>query len=325
MIVAGVVAFAVALVATPVAMHVARRTGIVDRPGPLKPQAAPVPYLGGAAVLVAVAAAVGAAVALGMFPRRSGLLLAFVAATALGTVDDRLPLPPWLRLVGQLAIGGGIAAVVHPRLAGPAAPAAVVLATVVLVNGVNLIDGLDGLAAGTVGVAAVGFAILLAGPGRALGVVVALAVAGFLPYNRPPARVYLGDGGSYLLGTSLAAMLALAWSPGTARATSAAALCVVVVPALEVALAVVRRLRSRAPLSAGDRRHPYDLLVARGWPAGRASAGYVVTEASTVAVAVVAAHATAAVATVAVVVVAAVLVVVAVRLGALGPPAATPG
>ncbi len=65
----------------------------------------------------------------------------------------------------------------------------------------NLIDGLDMLASGVVTAAAVGFAAVLHGPGRQLAVALGASLIGFLTFNRPPARVYLGDGGAYLLGT----------------------------------------------------------------------------------------------------------------------------
>ena len=78
-------------------------------------------------------------------------------------------------------------------------PPLVVLGTVLLVNGMNFLDGLDGLAAGVAATTSVGFAVLLVGSGRYLAVGLACALAGFLVFNRPPARIYLGDSGAYLL------------------------------------------------------------------------------------------------------------------------------
>ncbi len=85
----------------------------------------------------------------------------------------------------------------------------------------------------------------------------------FLWYNRPPARIYLGDGGSYLLGASMTVLLAYAWGVGVGGTTGVIALALLVVPVAEVACAIVRRRRSGGSLLAGDRAHPYDLLVAR--------------------------------------------------------------
>ena len=83
-----------------------------------------------------------------------------------------------------------------------------------MINGVNLIDGLDMLAGGVAAVAAGGFAVILHGSGRQLAIALAASLLGFLVYNRPPARVYLGDGGAYLLGTGLTVLVAESWAPG---------------------------------------------------------------------------------------------------------------
>ncbi len=97
----------------------------------------------------------------------------------------------------------------------------------------------------------------------------------FFWFNRPPARIYLGDGGSYLLGTALAVLLTTAWAPGVGTATGLIALALVAIPVAELACAIIRRARSRQALTAGDRQHPYDQLVARGWPRMAASGVYI--------------------------------------------------
>ncbi|HVC69607.1 MAG TPA: MraY family glycosyltransferase [Acidimicrobiales bacterium] len=269
-LVVGVVAAVVALGATPLCMAVARRTGLVDRPGPLKPQGRSVPYLGGVAVFVA--AVIGGAVG------RPLLLLPLGLVLVLGVVDDARHLPPWTRLVGQLGIGAVVAWVVPTHLPGALGPVLVIAVAVLLINGVNMIDGLDTLAGGVVAVAGLGFGWLLRGDARDLAVALACALAGFLVYNRPPARIYLGDGGSYLLGTALTILLASAWAPGRRAAIGVAGLIVVAVPAAEVLFSVVRRLRSRRSLVLGDRGHPYDRLMTRGWPVVGASGAYIGAE-----------------------------------------------
>ena len=312
-----VASLALGLVCTPLARRLALRTGIVDRPGHLKRQAAPVPYLGGLAVFVAIVP--------GAVAGKGAILAPLAAATALGVLDDRYSLAPGIRLVGQCAVGIGIAAVLPTRVEGAPGWLLVVVATVILMNGVNLLDGLDALAAGVVAVAAGAFAVLLHGDGRDLAVSLAFALVAFLAYNRPPARIYLGDGGSYLLGASLAALLAFAWAPGVPPATSGAGICIIALPSVEVGLAVVRRLRARAPVSSGDRRHPYDLLVERGWSPTWASLGYVLTEASIVIVALCLAHTTVALVIGTTFAIAIMLIGFAGILGALGPATRDPG
>lgn len=309
---AGLVAIAAALVLTPVAMAVARRTGAVDRPGPLKPQAAPVAYLGGAAVFVAASPWVVA--------DRPALLGPLVGALALGVADDYVGLLPWHRLLGEVAVGAGVAAVVPTRLGEPLGGVLVTATAVLLMNGVNLIDGLDGLASGVLAASFVASAVLLHGSARALAAAAAGALVGFLVYNRPPARVYLGDGGAYVLGTAATVMLASAWAHGERWSTSIAALALVAVPTAEVAFAVVRRLRAGHSVVAGDRRHPYDLLVSHGWHRGSSTLVYVGTEVVLAAVVLLVAGLHSMAGALAVVVVAAAaLTGMAGACGALGP------
>jgi UDP-GlcNAc:undecaprenyl-phosphate/decaprenyl-phosphate GlcNAc-1-phosphate transferase len=275
------IALAVTMASTPLVIVAATRAGIVDRPGALKPQTAPVPYLGGLAVFLGLI--VGAAVG------RPSALVPLAVALGLGVGDDRFDLPPVLRLIGQLAIGAAVVAVCPIDL--PGAGAILVIAiTVVVINGVNLVDGLDLLAGGVTAVAAVGFAVVLHGPGRELAVGLAAALVGFLFYNRPPARVYLGDGGSYLLGAALAVLLAYAWAPGVPTPVGTAALALVAVPVGEVTFAIIRRVRGKQSLMTGDRGHPYDRLVARGWPDLAASLAYVALGAILATGALTAAH-----------------------------------
>lgn len=251
-----IVAFTVAVVTAPLAGRLARRLGLVDRPGPLKVHRRPVPYLGGLAVLAGLLGPVAAS--------RPWVLVPLAAAATLGLADDRAGLPARARLAVEVAIGGAVAVVAADGSPGRSALA--VVATVVLVNAVNLLDGLDGLAGGTTAVAALGFAVILGGDGAILALALAGGLGGFLVWNRPPARIYLGDSGSYLIGTALAVLLVDAW--GEATPTAAAALLLVGVPVADTSVAIVRRLRAGHPLFAGDRGHVYDRLVDRGLSPG---------------------------------------------------------
>lgn len=259
-------AFVVALVATPPAGWVATRLGLFDHPGPFKVQSRPVPYLGGAAVTLAFG--------LGLGLTEPVLLAPVLLAFAVGLADDVSPLSPTLRLVAAAAIGALVAGVVEtpdPEWLRAVIP----LAVVVLVNGVNMVDGLDGLAAGTGLVGALAFAAALGGDGRDVALVLAAALAGFLAHNLPPARIYLGDAGSYVIGVGLAVLLAWSWGPAEPAPARVASLVFVAYPAAEVAFSVVRRWRAGAPLFGSDRGHVYDRLVQRGWSAPAAVAACV--------------------------------------------------
>jgi UDP-N-acetylmuramyl pentapeptide phosphotransferase/UDP-N-acetylglucosamine-1-phosphate transferase len=278
--VALIVALVVALAATPLAMRAAVATGVVDHPGPLKVQQASVPYLGGVAVFA------GIAVVLAFV--HPALLLPLALAALLGLIDDARGLPAGARLLGEIGVGAVAAAVVPVRFGAPFGPVAVVVVVVVLVNAVNMLDGLDGLAAGVAIISAAGFAALLRGDGRATALAIVGALGAFLWFNRPPARIYLGDAGSYMVGTALALLLATAWSPHRKLAVGFAALALVALPAIEVVVAVIRRLRARQVPFGGDRGHVYDQLVDRGWSAGRASLGFAIAQLGLAAIAVVA-------------------------------------
>ena len=118
----------------------------MDRPGALKSQTTPIPYLGGVGVFAGVAS--GPSPGTGR-PGAPG------AAPALGICDDRFDLPPLPRLAGEVGIGVAVLLTSPLHLPGAVAVLVVVPVTVLLINGVNLLDGLDMLAAGTA-VAAVG-------------------------------------------------------------------------------------------------------------------------------------------------------------------------
>jgi len=275
----GLAALCTTAVAVPICIVIARRTGIMDRPGPLKPHGTPVPYLGGIAVF--------SGVAIGASAGRPVVLFPLSAALAVGVIDDRFDLPAPIRLLAQLGVGGVIAATQPVHLPGWCGIPLVIAATVILINGFNLIDGLDMLAAGVGTAGAAGFTVLLHGSGRLMAASLTGALIAFLWFNRPPARIYLGDGGSYLLGAAMAVLLARSWGVGVADPIGVAALALQAVAVAEVACAIVRRHRSGRSLLAGDRGHPYDRLVANGWSRTAASGTYIAIEVA-VAVAVVA-------------------------------------
>jgi UDP-GlcNAc:undecaprenyl-phosphate GlcNAc-1-phosphate transferase len=250
--VAFVVALAIGLVATPLAAWAATRLSIVDEPGPLKPQARAVPYLGGVAVFVALAGPVAV--------DRPALLVPLGLATLVGLVDDVSPRSVGFRIVCQLAVAATAAAATPaPGVFGRLVTGVLTLG---LLNAVNLLDGLDGLAAGCGLVSALGLA-LLDDAARVPALALAGALAGFLAFNRPPARIYLGDAGAYLVGTALATSAMLMVGGRDDFAAWVAVPFVVAVPAVDTALAIVRRFRLRHALSAGDRSHVYDQLKQR--------------------------------------------------------------
>ncbi len=258
----GLVGLAAGLVATRLSAPLARRLRIVDEPGPLKVHQDPVPCLGGLGVAAGILAGLG-------LSGQWRLLLPLAPALAVGVLDDRFSLPPVMRLVAGTLVGV-LVAVVEPTRLGAGGGVLAVVVTLLLVNALNLVDGLDGLAGGLGLASAAGFWAILGSGGREAAAALAGSLAGFLWFNRPPARVFLGDGGAYLVGAFLAELLVRSWSPAYGWATSVSALLLVAYPVAEVLFSILRRQRSKAPLSRGDRGHSYDRLVSAGWSAPKA-------------------------------------------------------
>lgn len=185
----------------------ALRHGLLDLPGERRSHRLPTPRGGGIGIAIAWAAACLVLGAIGVLP---GPLAAAGAAGVVlvggvGWIDDHRPLSPWWRLAAH-AVAGALLAVALAMAGASTWLALLALAGVpVLVNVWNFMDGIDGLAASQAALAALGFA-LLSGEATAAWPALALAAAclGFLPFNVPRARIFLGDVGSGVLGYALA-------------------------------------------------------------------------------------------------------------------------
>ena len=277
----GVVAFAV----TPRARALALRVGALDRPGPRRVHREPVPSLGGIAIVVAVLGVAwmarllpGPARELNLAPL-IGLTLAAVPIVALGVVDDLGAVSPLSKLGVQACaalvlslFGYGVSEITNPfggTLAAHALSAPLTVAWVLLVtNAINLIDGLDGLAAGVVALVAgtlwwVGhqhgdlyvmfFSAILMG-----------AVLGFLPFNFPSARVFMGDTGSQFLGLTVAALSLLENRKGTTTLTLLFPIVALGLPLIDSMTAFVRRVLAGRPVFHGDSEHIHHRLLRLG-------------------------------------------------------------
>ena len=209
---------AAAAVATWWARHYALRGNLLDQPGERRSHSVATPRGGGIAI-VAVVLAAGAFLAL----RPSagalwlGFLPGFLIVAGIGWWDDHRPLSPWLRLgvqgIAALALAAG--AWGESGQVGPAVLAFGI--AMVLVNVWNFMDGINGLAASQAALAALAFSTLLTDSWHWLALAVLAGCLGFLPFNFPKARIFLGDVGSGALGFVLAGLVvaaALASPPG---------------------------------------------------------------------------------------------------------------
>lgn len=264
------VAFAAALLLTPAAIVLARRTGFYDHPVGYKGHLDPTPYLGGTAVVAAllVSAVLFGRIATAFWPIVAGALVLW----ALGTVDDRYGLGPLQRLAIEVAAGAALfaAGVGWSVFSSDALNLALTVVFVAgVVNAYNLMDNMDG-ATGTVALISAGvIGLLAAAHGNAgLGAIdlaLAGACAGFLPFNlASPSRIFLGDGGSVPIGFVIAAtIMALPQSGRLGLALIPLAVVLVGLPALDTALVIVSRRRRGVGVFTGGRDHLTHRLRAR--------------------------------------------------------------
>jgi UDP-GlcNAc:undecaprenyl-phosphate GlcNAc-1-phosphate transferase len=184
-----------ALPLVPAARSVGLAIGLVDHPrgDPLRVHPQPVPFLGGVAVITATIGAVFASSGR-MAP---ATLAAVVLALVVGSVDDRWSVPPLLRLLALLAAGAVVVLGGEAMwLPGPWSAVLTVLVVASCANAVNMTDGQDGLAGGLAAFAAIALSLIAGREGMPLGLALAGALSVFLLWNRPPARIFLGNGGA---------------------------------------------------------------------------------------------------------------------------------
>jgi len=276
-------AFVATLVATPLVRSVAPRLGLLDHPNARSSHQTATPRTGGVSILLGL----GAALML-LLPGLKGergdleaLLAGGLLVWVIGLADDRLGLPPWPRLAGQvLAAGvvisatGGLERVPLPApldgpLGGLGAPIAL-LWIVAVVNFYNFMDGIDGLA-GIQGVITAGALALAFAREDPLVSAVAAALAGgcaaFLVYNWAPASVFLGDAGSGLLGFTMASLPLLA--PRGRKSEAVMLIAASLTLFLADATSCLLRRAARGARFEAHREHLYQRWVAGGVGHGR--------------------------------------------------------
>ncbi len=258
---------AVSLPLTALLIRLAPRLGLVDLPDPRKVHTRPTPRAGGVALFVAFLLA--ALLPPGPWPSPAlSLALVGLPIVLLGLADDLRPLSWQLRLAVQFLVAGLASWLLLPPSALPL-HALAALWVVTLVNAFNMLDNMDALSAGTAAIAFV--ALLLAGGDARAWLGLLGAVLGFLWFNRPPARVFMGDAGSTFLGFAVGVGTArLALAEGARPWAALAALAVCAVPCYDFTSVVLIRLREgRSPFHA-DKRHLSHRLAARGLSGPRA-------------------------------------------------------
>lgn len=272
------VAGLVVIAATPLAMRLAVRVGAVDHPSDRRIHREPTPRLGGVAILAGFLVPVLYYLPADRATR--ALVTGAVLIALLGAVDDVWGLSPPVKLTGQaacasvpVAAGLTIDHITVPLLGagdlGAAQYPLTILWFIALVNMINFSDGMDGLAAGISGLGLTTFAVLAASLGRADAAIMAAALAGacaaFLWFNFHPARIFMGDSGSMLLGFVIAGVAVGGVMKSAAAIAVVAPLVVLAIPILDTSFVILKRLKHGLPVYSADRSHFHHRFFTIGW------------------------------------------------------------
>lgn len=277
------------LILTPLVIWLCHRNGWFDRLDPRKIHSGKIPRLGGLAIFISFALAFVAISLLGVGDRNGQtwtgqflpVTLAIIAVFTTGLVDDFRPVRARYKFLVQ--IGAAIVVVsagfYFRHLILPFPPHRVdfgllsypisVIWIVGITNAINMIDGMDGLSGGISMIAAGVYGMIYAGLGEQvpglLAFCLAGAVIGYLFFNQPPARIFLGDAGAYFVGFVLAVLPLLHMSHHSSSFGIIGAITVLVVPVFDVFAAIWRRLRDKRSVMDPDRNHLHHKLIALGF------------------------------------------------------------
>ena len=258
---------------TPLMRLIAIRLNVVDNPDQdHKTHRTPIPYLGGVAIILGVLAVtsfslIGYSMSTANILLALSLLLPAIALGLIGLVDDIRNLSPWPRFVAQSVVGllTAILLIITDTVGSPTGSVLVdslitIIWIVGITNSINFFDNLDGGASGTVAITSIAL-LILALQGEqyliaALAAVLAGATSGFLLWNKPPARIYMGDAGALFLGLLIASLVVrLDTNPINSFATFSIPILLLAVPIMDTSVAVLSRLQRRISPFQGGKDH----------------------------------------------------------------------
>jgi UDP-GlcNAc:undecaprenyl-phosphate GlcNAc-1-phosphate transferase len=283
----------VVLLLTPLVKRVGLQSGRVDLPGGRKVHKTPMVRLGGVSIFIGVVIALLTVWASGGFLDTHGqplnpvdeyeiwgVTLGGFSFFLIGLMDDLFGLSAISRLVMQAVIaamawkvGVDIAFLSVPglgivQLADWASLPVTVIWLVGMANAINWIDGLDGLAAGVSGIAAIVMMVVALFMDQPAAALVAAALAGgalgFLRYNFNPAQIFMGDGGAYFMGFTLAGVGVIGLVKGVTTAAVLLPYLILAVPILDMSAVILARLRRGLSPFVADKRHLHHRLLNAG-------------------------------------------------------------
>jgi UDP-GlcNAc:undecaprenyl-phosphate GlcNAc-1-phosphate transferase len=284
----------VSLLVVPLTARVSLRLGAVDEPdGRRKDQLRAVPLGGGLAVAAATLAGILLALAASgpegvplSAVYTSTVLPSAVVLLIVGVIDDTIGLTGIYKLIGQVLAASLLAAAgfqfENISLFGWSVPLGAfgipfsIFFCLGAMNAFNLIDGADGLAASIGAVVCATLGVIASFQGAAIAALASFALSGalvgFLRYNAPPARVYLGDTGSMLIGWLVAAVSIRSSIKQQAAVALAVPVAICAIPILDAVAALVRRITTGQSVFTADRGHIHHALLLRGWSVGQTAA-----------------------------------------------------
>ncbi|MEM9949385.1 MAG: MraY family glycosyltransferase [Cyanobacteria bacterium P01_D01_bin.36] len=289
-----IISATVVLVLTPIVRKKGLASGRVDMPGGRKVHSQPMVRLGGVSIFLGVLISLIAVWMAGGFLGGNGLpltgeaersvwgvTLGGLAFFMIGLIDDLFGLSPISRLVMQASVatvawhvGVDIRFLTIPfvgltQLPGWLSLIVTIFWLVGMANAINWIDGLDGLAAGVSGIAAVVMMIVSLYMGQPAAALIAAALAGgslaFLKYNFNPAQIFMGDGGAYFIGFTLAGVGVIGLVKGVTTVAVLLPSLTLAVPILDMSAVIVLRLRQGLSPFVADKRHLHHRLLNAGF------------------------------------------------------------
>ena len=286
-LIAFLVSMTVVLWSTPVVKTIGLKSGHVDRPSARKIHQRPMVRIGGISIFAGTAIALITVWGLNGFsqlPTKTeweiwGVVLGGLGFFLIGLTDDLFNLTPTSRLVMQIIVATGcwfmgvridfLSVPFHNLIhVGWLSLPITVIWLVGMANGINWIDGLDGLAAGVSGIAAVVMLVMTLFMEQPAAALIAAALAGgalgFLRYNFNPAEIFMGDGGAYFMGFTLAGVGVIGLVKTTAVTAVLLPYLILAVPIADMSTVIFSRLKQgKSPFKA-DKRHLHHRLLSAG-------------------------------------------------------------
>jgi len=269
-----------AILLTPFSMHLARKLGAVDTPNERSVHVQATPRLGGVGIGISLVATISFYIPLDQF--NSGFLVGLLIIFLTGLLDDVKSISHRLKFLGEILAVVAFISISGSELTGvgnlfglgdinfgPLSFIITIICMVGLINAMNLSDGLDGLAGGLAVIAALFFALLAYKTGQGDSLLIALAVAGsligFLMYNSFPARLFMGDVGSLMIGYTCAVLAVQLTHAGDGLAIQPISIALILaVPLLDTLIVMSKRIGQGGSPFLPDNTHMHHRLLGLG-------------------------------------------------------------